>query len=468
MTTVLRNPSFSPVCPKKPQKSLISRIGVSFNKPILLVLILILLILSTLIGDLFPIPPATTGPFACTFGKDYSDDNAQTLIQTHDGGYALAGITWSYGTGGDMWLIRTDSDGTPLWNHTFGGQKKDFAFALIQTRDGGFGLAGATYSFGVGKSDIWLIKLDNEGSIQWEKTLGGAGDEVASTLLETDDGDFVLTGYTSSYGAGNTDIWLLKTDSKGNLLYSQTFGGTKDDVATAMIQTHDGEFILTGSTSSFGMGNKDVWLLKADKFGSLVWSHTFGGVGRDQAQALVQSSDGYAIAGETRLFSENYRDFWLIKTDFEGNSQWTKTYGGTEREGAETLIHTEDGGYLLVGYSTTNNNTGYSDILIVKTDASGNEEWEERLGGDYHDVASAALETNDGYVLAGITNAPKFLPYYSGGDIWLVKTDKNGQDTFKNGDEFNNTIISVVLVTFTPIILWYSILVTKNRKTTKS
>ena len=144
-----------------------------------------------------------------------------------------------------------------------------------------------------------------------------------------------------------------------------------------------------------------------------------------------------------------------MKTDFEGNKQWLKTYGGTEREGVETLIHTKDRGYLLAGFSTTLENTGHSDILIVKTNEKGEVEWTEQIGGKYHDVASAVLEIDNGYLFTGITDAPKFVPYYSGGDIWLFKTDRRGELMNQYSSEPNLGRIVLGSLAFIPLTLYY-------------
>lgn len=457
--------NLSPVCPKRPQRGLTLKLKAIKLRDISQIVLILLFILSLLlIDDIIPANPRSMVNFSHIFGREYTDDNAQALIQTDDGGYAIAGFTWSYGIGGDMWLIKMNSQGIPEWNRTFGGDQKEMARILIQTSDTGYVLAGSTWSYGAGMNDLWVVKLDNLGNIQWQKSFGGLGEDTAFGLVEDKIGGYIVAGYTSSYGAGDRDMWLIRIDSYGNLDWTQTFGGKNEDVATSLIKVNDGGYILAGYTSSYGAGDKDLWLVKTSPSGDLEWNKTFGGEGRDQARAIVQTSTGYAIAGETRLFNDQYRDFWLVKTDFEGNKQWSETYGGTEREWVETIIHTKDHGFLLAGFTTTLDNTGYANVLLVKTSMKGEMEWIEQFGGQYHDVVSAIVETDEGFLFTGITDAPKFLPYYSGGNIWLFKTDKNGKLTNESDSSLNLPELVLELFPFSFLALYCLKLRNKNRE----
>jgi len=254
-----------------------------------------------------------------TFGGEDSDW-AFSVIQTSDGGYALAGYTGSYGAGGeDFWLVQTDSAGNEEWNKTFGGEDSDWAFSVIQTSDGGYALAGYTGSYGAGGEDFWLVKTDSAGNEEWNKTFGGENSDWARSVIQTSDGGYALAGYTESYGAGGEDFWLVKTDSAGNEEWNKTFGGENSDWARSVIQTSGGGYALAGITESYGAGGVDFWLVKTDSSGNEEWNKTFGGEDPDWALSVIQTSDGgYALAGVTESYGAGGFDFWLVKTEGEG------------------------------------------------------------------------------------------------------------------------------------------------------
>jgi len=352
-----------------------------------------------------------------------NEDGATALVQTADGGYALAGWTWSFGTGlWDFWLVKTDAAGTMMWNKTYGGTGSQEASALVQTVDGGYAIAGWTMSYGAGDYDFWLVKTNASGNMQWNKTYGGTGYDVASALVQTSDGGYALAGGTYSFGAGNYDFWLIRTDTSGNRLWNRTYGGTGDDLAGGLVQTTDGGYALAGYTDSFGAGDQDFWLIKTDSSGNMQWNRTYGGTGDDLAGGLVQTTDGgYALAGSTWSLDTSY-DCWLVKTDASGTMQWNQTYGGTNYDHISAFAQTSDGGYALAG-GTYSFGAGNRDFWLVKTDASGNTQWNKTYGGTNEDYALALVQTSDGgYALAGWT-----LSFGAGGwDVWLVKTDANG------------------------------------------
>jgi hypothetical protein len=353
-----------------------------------------------------------------------SDDWAYALVQTSDGGYALTGWTWSFGAGnGDFWLVKTDALGTMQWNRTYGGTNEEHAYALVQTTDGGYAIAGYTYSLGAGNWDFWLVKTDAAGTEQWNRTYGGTNSDWAFALVQTSDGGYALTGWTWSFGAGFYDVWLVKTDASGNMMWNRTYGGTNRDVAGALVQTTDGGYAIAGITSSFGAGASDCWLIKTDASGNMMWNRTYGGTNEEHAYDLVQTTDGgYAIAGYTRSYGAGNADFWLVKTDASGNALWNKTYGGTGEDYAYALVRTSDGGYALAGGTGSFGAGGY-DAWLVKTDASGNMQWNKTYGGASDDWAYALVQTSDGgYAIAGYTDS-----YGAGSsDFWLIKTDASG------------------------------------------
>jgi hypothetical protein len=347
------------------------------------------------------------------------------LVQTTDGGYALAGYAEPYAGAAtdDFWLIKTDSVGNALWNKTYGGTDWDEAYALVQTSDDGYAIAGYTYSFNPGGgADFWLVKTDSVGNALWNTTYGETGSESARALVQTVDGGYVLAGYRYSSDS-SYDMWLVKTDSHGNQEWNKTYGGTDWDGAYALVQTSDGGYALGGWTIGYGGAfSRCVWLVKTDGSGNAQWNKTYGETGSDLASALVQTSDGgYALAGHT--LSGSVEDFWLVKTDDSGNMQWNKTYGGTGSDFAYALVQTLDGGYAMAGY-TDSSGSGNSDFWLVKTDADGNAQWNKTYDGTGGESAWALVQTVDGgYVLAGAMYA-----YGGAGDCWLVKVAPESHD----------------------------------------
>ena len=305
-------------------------------------------------------------------------------------------------------------------DNTFGGSDRDRARSIIQTRDGGYLLGASTRSQGAGSTDFWLIKTDAYGNKQWEKTFGGTGFDFLESVTQTSDGGYVLGGYIMSKGAGLGDMIVVKYDLNGNEQWHKLFGGSADDGCRSVIQTRDGGYALGGYTASKGGGSNDFWMVKTDKDGNKEWDKTFGGTANEVCNSIVQTRDGgYALAGSS---SHNRERFWLIKTDKDGNKSWDNTYGGSGHEECLSMIQTSDGGYALIG-TTASRGAGGNDFWLVKTDASGNRTWDKTFGGSASDQCRSVVQTSDGgYALGGYT-ASKGA---GGSDFWLIKTDARG------------------------------------------
>jgi hypothetical protein len=288
-------------------------------------------------------------------------------------------------------LILSVKSDASNWVQNYGGASFDFARAVIETSDGGYALAGVTESFGAGNYDGWLVKTDASGNVEWNVTYGGAGDDGVYSLVATSDGGYALAGVTESFGAWGMDGWLVKTDASGNMEWSRTYGGAGDDGVYSLVNASDGGYVLAGFTKSFGAGGMDGWLVKTDAAGNMDWNRTCGGAKNDIAYSLVNASDGgYALAGVFSCSEGVFYiapphigfnwdgDFWLVKTDASGNVEWNMTYGGAGHDGAHSLVATSDGGYALAG--ATNGTYEWGDLhagafWLVKADASGNMEW---------------------------------------------------------------------------------------------
>jgi hypothetical protein len=252
------------------------------------------------------------------------------------------------------------------WDETYGGADDERAYSIIETIDGGYAIIGSTNSFTTGHQNMWLVKADSAGKSQWSQSYGGTNQDVGVSLVQTSSGGYILGGWTDSFGAGGYDFWLVKTDSSGNVLWNQTYGGENNDRAESVVQTGDGGYAMVGRTSSFGVGIDDFWLVKTDSSGNVLWNQTYGGAGIDWAQSVVQTGDGgYAMVGRTSSFGVGIDDFWLVKTDSSGNVLWNQTYGGAGIDWAQSVVQTGDGGYALGGWTDSFGAGGY-DFWLVK------------------------------------------------------------------------------------------------------
>ena len=310
-----------------------------------------------------------------TFGG-LEEDEGRSVQQTIDGGYIITGLTSSLVNGlviyKYIWLIKTDINGVEEWNITFfGNTGEKSGNSVQQTSDGGYIITGRIYSLG-NSLDLSLIKTNNYGDSLWTKTFGGLDQDEGCSIQQTTDGGYIVTGRTQSLGNGDDDVWLIKTDGNGQEQWSQTFGGLYDDRGSSVQQTSDGGYIVTGKTHSFGNGESDVWLIKTDGNGTEQWTQTFGDVDYDEGESVQQTSDGgYIITGWTNSFGNGQQDVWLIKTDGNGTEQWNHTFGGINDDWGFSVQQTSDGGYIITGGGDSFTN-GYDNVYMIKTDNQGN------------------------------------------------------------------------------------------------
>jgi len=268
--------------------------------------------------------------------------------------------------------LKFDSSGELSWAKTVGGTNHDRSNSAFQTSDGGYISAGWTNSFGAGYDDLFLVKFDSLGEVSWAKTVGGVNYDEGSSVFQTSDGGYIVTGYTESFGAGSFDFVFLRFDSAGNLSWAKTVGGIGDDKGFSVSQTSDGGYIVTGYTGSYGAGSLDLFLLRFDSEGNLSWAKTVGGTGDDRGYSVSQTSDGgYIVTGYTESFGAGAYDFWLLKFDSSGELSWVKTVGGTGNDGGYLVSQTSDSGYIITG-ETNSFGAGGFDTLLLKFNSSGN------------------------------------------------------------------------------------------------
>jgi hypothetical protein len=427
---------------------------------------------------------------ACTFkidaqiqwAKSYGGslyESANSIIQTSDGGYAVFGIDSSCdgdvvrpcAGSNDLWVVKLSSAGIIQWEKSYGGSADEEGYQIIQTTDGGYALAAITFSADVpgfhGASDGWVLKLDPLGTVQWKKAIGGSGLDEATSIAQTSDGGYIVGGNavsndgdvsghhgSSTDSTASDDMWVIKLDGAGNIQWQKSVGGTKDDGSNSILQSTDGGYMIVGNSQSLdgdllGKGNKglnDWMVVKLSPAGNLSWVKLYGGSAQDDAaNSITKASDGgYVIAGGDGSVDGDVtghhgppctaaectdNDCWVIKIDSIGNLQWEKSLGGSGDDNTFSISTTMDGGYVLGGYSLSNDgdvtgNNGLYDFWVAKIDSIGNLKWQKSLGGAGIDQAYSLKQTSDaGYIVAGVSESTNgnVTGNHGNTDMWVVK-----------------------------------------------
>ncbi len=439
-------------------------------------------------------------------GTDQDEVNA--IRQTSNGGYLLGGVSRSGISGnktvasfgiGDYWVVKTDGSGNKQWERVFGGSENENAYSLELTSDGGAilggysasGVSGNKTTVGFGGEDFWIVKIDQDGNKQWEQAYGGTGRDSLQSLQQTSDGGYILGGFSESGISGNKstvsvgglDYWVIKTDGSGNKQWEQTFGGSAEERLVSSQQTSDGGYIVGGYSQSGVSGNKitagfggnDFWVIKLDGSGNKQWEQSFGGTAHDTLYSLQQTPDGgYILAGDSFSGAGGNRtsasfggsDFWIVKIDGNGSKQWEKAYGGSGADSVLRLRVTSDGGFILLGSSTSGvsgdkSSAGFggSDIWLVKADSAGNKQWDQSFGGSGDDNANfnSLQQTQEGdYIFGGYSESGisgnKTTANFGLRDGWVIKAFAretppgtpavlvNGQFSPDNSFNFFNTL----------------------------
>jgi hypothetical protein len=383
------------------------------RKPILLWIVMVVGLFSSLHAQ----APDTL--WTRTYG-DINDEHGYSIYQTNDLGYIIAGMTTSFGAlFSDVYIIKTDSLGDTLWTKTYGGSDFDEAYCVRQTLDGGYIIAGQTFSFGAGHSDVYLLKLNPIGDTIWTKTFGDTSYEYGYSVEQTADSGFIVAGHTFSIGSGQSDVYLIKTNINGDMVWYRTFGGANDDKGRAVQQTSDGGYIITGLTESLDP-SRDVYLIKTDTNGDTLWTRNYGGQLNDMAFSVKQTPDsGYIIAGWTYSFGAGDADVYLIRIDSLGDTIWTTAVGGQFNDVGFSVRQTFDSKFIVVGW-TNSFGSGARDVYLARVNESGSTLWTKTFGGINNDVGNSFIQALDGgFAIVGYT--------YSFGvgnsDVWLIKTE---------------------------------------------
>jgi len=400
-------------------------------------------------------------------GTNY--DQGRSIVQTRDNGYITTGYTASINGdvvgnhgGTDFWVIKLDSLGILQWKKVYGGSDNDWPYSIIQTDDGGYVAVGLTesndgdVSGNHGDKDMWIIKLDSSGTLQWQKTLGGSDWEEAWSVKQTMDGGYILAGRTGSTDGdvtglhGYLDYWVVKLNSSGTLEWQKSLGGTGLDLGYSIRQTNEGGYIVVGESSSQdgdvknNHGGSDYWVVKLNFEGKIEWQKSLGGSNIDRGNDIRQTRDGGYIAfGQTRSIdgdvtaNHGVYDCWVVKLSATGELEWQKALGGSDEDFGQSIQQTIDNGFIATGLSVSVDgdltfNYGYSDLWVIKLTESGAIQWQKTLGGTQSDIGFCIQQTNDtGYIIAGESwsNDGDVSGVLGKTDAWIVKLSPEATPT---------------------------------------
>jgi len=351
-----------------------------------------------------------------TYGGAF-EAGGYSVQQTSDGGYVVVGHTDPRGTGDyDMFLVKTDSAGDTLWTKAYRLSYYNEAHCIRQTVDGGYIITGYAGNGDTGDYDLYLIRTDAHGDTLWTRCYGGPNFDMGSCVRQTTDSGYIVTGHTGSFGDGQDDVWLVRTDKNGDSLWTKTFGG---GAGWTVYQLADGGFIVAGSSGG-------IYLIRTTANGDTQWTRKYAGTDFEVGTELQLTADGgYIVTGYADSLDARGTDVRLIKTDSQGDTLWTRTYGGTRDDRGNSVQQTSDGGYMIAG-ATFSFGAGFADVYVVKTNASGDTLWTRTFGGTSYDWGYAVQQTTDGgYIIAGMTKS-----YGAGApdhyNVYLIKTDANG------------------------------------------
>ncbi len=321
------------------------------------------------------------------------------------------------------------------WDQAYGGLQTDGARGIVTLPDSSLVITGYTSSQGAGMLDVLLLKVDKDGTQKWIKTFGGAGDDQGYDIRLTSDGNLIVVGYSKSF-TPTVQMYIIKTDLDGNLIWGRIYGGGADDYGYSVEETDDGAYIVAGETYSFGAGANDVYLTRIESNGNQSWTRFYGGAGADWATSIAKvPQDGFVVAGNTNSFGAGNRDIYLLRLDMDGDTLWTRTYGSTDVDGGEAVISIPGSGYLVGGLTYRGLLKGY-EAELVNFGLDGSLLWETTVGGaGNQDIECLTLLPNGRIVAAGRSSTSDPGDY----DVLYLKFDIDGDsvstNTFGGGSE---------------------------------
>ena len=351
------------------------------------------------------------------------NDQLNSICATTDGGYAVAGSTNSFGAGNyDFWVLKVDASGNINWQKAYGGSNSDTATQIQPTSDGGFIVIGFSNSFSA-SDDAWVLKLDDSGNIQWQRSYGTTGNAEPFAVIQTSDGGYLFTG-TINLSVTNGDAWLVKLTSGGNIQWQKMFGGAGNDSGQSVLELSTGQYVLAGYTGSYGSGDVDGFILFLDSSGNEQSAKTYGWSGGDLFYSIKETPDGALLAaGSSYSFNTGLGDYWLVKMTTSGNIIWQALYSGSDGDLASGIQIQSDNHYIITGY-TESFGSGNWDFWLMKIASDGSIVWQKAYGGVSQDLGvSSAAAPNGGVMVAGLTAS------FSTGtnDGWLLKLTADGE-----------------------------------------
>ncbi len=375
--------------------------------------------------------------FQKTIGTTFYESGS-SIQQTSDGGYILVGQRGEYSDGFIQgYLVKLNSIGNIEWTLTVGANNYANLYSVQQTSDGGY-IAAGVQSISVSDHSPLLVKINSSGGIQWSKYYSGNNWDEFSSVRQTSDGGYILTGHAMSFGAGGQDMYIIKTNSVGDTLFTNVIGGTSYDYGDCAIQTLDSNYAVLGNTLSFGAGGSyDASIIKLNALGHIIWAKTYGGTGDEKAGNLVQTSNGsFVFTGFTNSAGSGGYDIFLIKTNSNGDTLWTKTYGGPQADYGNSVAITSDKGYIISGLTQSFG----GGACLLKTDSMGNLLWSKIFTS--YGFYFAQETTDGGFIAAGNTSTYGAGSY----DVYFAKTSAQGNSGC------NQSNASFVTSTYSPII----------------
>jgi hypothetical protein len=351
-----------------------------------------------------------------------ANDGLRQAIPAADGCVVAVGYTYSYSPGEvDVYAVKVDAGGDTVWTRALGGAGRDYGYGVCETSDGGYALVGYTTSAGAGGEDVYVIKLDAGGSVIWARTYGGAGSDEGRAICQSGDGGFVIAGRTASYGSGESDVYLLKLDADGDTVWTRVYGGAEYDWSEGVSETADGCYCVCGTTGSNSL-SRDIYLVKVDEAGGLVWQRYYGdfvtAFSHDWGTGLCATADsGVAVTGNRIIAATDPSDAYFLRTDGLGTQTSLKRYADSFVEYGRSICETPDGGFLVCGAEKTED-TLKNDLMLAKRIGGSGWLWRQLVGGAGSDCGNSVVEMSTGYYLvAGQTDS-----YGAGGyDGWLIK-----------------------------------------------
>lgn|GEM_PF-6647813 len=362
------------------------------------------------------------------------DDYGTSCFYTKQGTYFITGSVTSFGIPKRAFFSEVDSNGITLINETYNGldlYRDSIASSnkcAIQIKEKysnyyDYVIAGERQASN-GLSDFYITKVDNVNHVLWEKNLGGDSIDIANSVIATFDNEYILSGQTNSFGGGLYDMYMCSIDENGTLLWARTVGGSGNDYALSSMQTKDSDLVFVGYTNSFGEGNNDVYIVKLDKYGDIIWSKVLGGIGNDIGTSIIEGNDGeYILCGYSNSFGTGKYDAYLAAIDTSGILKWTKTISSSDDLCLNSIIRTTDKGYAMAGYKTNASNS-QTDAFVIKVDNNINIEWAESFGGPSVDYVSAITQGKDNEYLVVGSYADSSI-----GDkhVYIAKIESNGR-----------------------------------------